>query len=44
MYIVSTCDTGIGTFNTVKHRIDMSYEKPFEQKFRRIPSTMKDKV
>lgn len=44
MDITSTSDPGIGTSNKVKYRIDMSDEKPFEQKYRRIPSTMIDKV
>lgn len=42
--IFSTSDTDIGTTDKVKHRIELSDEHPFKQKYRRIPPAMIDEV
>ena len=42
--IFSTGDTDIGTTDKVKHRIELTDETPFKQKYRRIPPASIDEV
>lgn len=42
--IFSTSDSDIGHCTIMNHRIDLTYERPFKQKHRRIPPAMVDEV
>jgi len=42
--IFSLGDTDIGLCTLIKHRVDLLYDVPFQQRHRRIPPTMIDQV
>lgn len=42
--IFSSCDTDVGHATTVQHKIELDNDKPFTQRYRRIPPSMFEEV